>query len=73
MTEKIDHIELNERESRLILEKEVRQWFQMEEIVKKYAFIDENIEMIIFLTPNRCSRMKSLFEPLSSVNFAADM
>ena len=43
-----------EREYRLILEKEVDQWYRMEEIVKKYAYIDESQNMIIFMTPMHC-------------------
>jgi NurA-like 5'-3' nuclease len=43
-----------EREYRFILEKEVDQWYRMEEVVKKYAYVDESQNMIIFLTPMHC-------------------
>lgn len=55
-------MEPEDQEYRFILEREVEQWYQVEDLVRKYAFVDE--DMIIFLTPTRSSKTKSLFEPL---------
>lgn len=44
-----------EREYRFILEKEVEQWYKIEEVVNKYAYVDESKDMIIFFTePMHC-------------------
>ena len=54
MTIKHNELGPEEREYRFILEKEVEQWYRIEELVKKYAYVDEKENMIIFLTPMTC-------------------
>ena len=43
-----------EREFQMILEYEVDQQLQMEELVRKHAFMSEKDELIVFFTPLTC-------------------